>query len=131
MAEFDALSGIAVANDGTIYVADSGSNMIRAITADDRVITVAGADEEGFPIAADGEDDGNRLESPQKLLLHEGVLYVADSGGIGSPPLTRPPARSRMWWARPMCAATSATAALRKMRSWRDRMDSPSTRRVG
>ena len=79
-AEFDALSGIAVANDGTIYVADSGSNMIRAITADDRVITVAGADEEGFPIAADGEDDGNRLDSPQKLLLHEGVLYVADSG---------------------------------------------------
>ena len=79
-AEFDALSGIAVADDGTIYVADSGSNMIRAITTDDTVVTVAGADDEGFPIAADGDDDDNRLDSPQKLLIHDGVLYVADSG---------------------------------------------------
>ncbi len=76
-AEFDTLSGVAVGDDGTIYVADSATNLIRAITTDDMVITVAGADEEGFPIF--DSEDPNRLESPQKLAFHDGTLYVADS----------------------------------------------------
>lgn len=76
-AEFDTLSGVAVGDDGTIYVADSATNLVRAITTDDTVITVAGADEEGFPITDD--TDPNRLESPQKLAFHDGTLYVADS----------------------------------------------------
>ena len=79
-AQFDSLSGVAVGDDGTVYLSDSGSNLIRAITPDNTVITVAGADAEGFPIAADSEDDQNRLDAPQKLVFHEGTLYVADSG---------------------------------------------------
>jgi len=77
-AEFDTLSGVAVGDDGTVYVADSAKNLVRAITTDDTVITVAGADEEGFPIS--DAADPNRLESPQKLAFYGGTLYVADSG---------------------------------------------------
>ena len=77
-AEFDTLSGVAVGNDGTVYVADSTMGLVRAITTSDTVITVAGADEEGFPLT-DAEDT-NRLEAPQKLAFHDGTLYVADSG---------------------------------------------------
>lgn len=77
-AEFDTLSGVAVAEDGTVYLADSAMGMIRAITPNNTVVTVAGADEEGFPIA--DETDPNRLVSPQKLVMHNGELYVADSG---------------------------------------------------
>jgi sugar lactone lactonase YvrE len=76
-AEFDTLSGVAVGDDGTIYVADSVINIVRAITTDDTVITVAGADAEGFPLL--DEADPNRLESPQKLAFYDGTLYIADS----------------------------------------------------
>lgn len=79
-AQFDSLSGIAVGDDGTVYLSDSGSNLIRALTPDNTVVTVAGADEEGFPIAADAGNDQDRLDSPQKLVFHDGTLYVADSG---------------------------------------------------
>ena len=79
-AEFDTLSGIAVDDDGTVYVSDSATGLIRAITTDNTVITVAGADEDGFPIGDGDPDNPNRLESPQKLVFHDGTLYVADSG---------------------------------------------------
>ena len=77
-AEFDTLAGIAVADDGTIYVSDAAQGTIRAITTSDTVRTVAGADEEGFPIS--DEADPNRMVYPQKLVIHGGTLYVADSG---------------------------------------------------
>jgi hypothetical protein len=75
---FDTLTGIAVADDGTIYVSDSGSAMIRSISPEGTLSTVAGADEEGFPLF--DEDEPNRLEDPQKLEIYDGQLYVADTG---------------------------------------------------
>ena len=75
---FDVLTGIAVADDGTIYLADAGNNLIRSISPEGLLQTVAGADEEGFPLIDDS--DPNRLSEPQKMELHDGVLYVADTG---------------------------------------------------
>ena len=79
-AEFDTLAGIAVGDDGTIYVSDSAQGLIRAIKPDNTVVTVAGADAEGFPIGDGDSSNPNRLVSPQKLVFHDGTLYVADSG---------------------------------------------------
>ena len=77
---FSGLSGIVVSGNGTIYLSDAGENvnLVRAITADGMVMTIAGEDENNFPIF--DEADPNKLLSPQKLGLHNGQLYVADTG---------------------------------------------------
>ena len=77
-AHFSGLSGIVVSQNGTIYVSDAGVNLVRAITPDGIVKTIAGADENNFPIF--DESDPNKLTEPQKLGLYGGQLYVADTG---------------------------------------------------
>ena len=70
--------GIAVAEDGTIYVADAGeSNRIRKITSDGTVTTFAGASE-GY---SDGLTTFGSFNTPSGLALDsEGNLIVADTG---------------------------------------------------
>ena len=70
--------GIAVASDGTIYVADAGdSNRIRKISPDGNVTTLAGGSE-GF---ADGAGPSASFNTPSALALGpDGNLYVADTG---------------------------------------------------
>ena len=70
--------GVAVAKDGTIYVADAGeSNRIRKISPDGNVTTVAGGSE-GF---ADGLGPAASFNTPSALALGpDGSLYVADTG---------------------------------------------------
>lgn len=70
--------GIAVANDGMIYVSDAGeSNRIRKITPDGIATTVAGSNE-GF---ADGVGSAASFNTPSGLALDSnGNLYVADTG---------------------------------------------------
>ncbi|HSE15578.1 MAG TPA: NHL repeat-containing protein [Pyrinomonadaceae bacterium] len=70
--------GIAIAADGTIYVADAGeSNRIRKISPDGNVTTFAGG-EEGF---ADGAGLSASFNTPSALALGpDGNLYVADTG---------------------------------------------------
>src|SRR4030095_10761193 len=70
--------GVAVAADGTIYVADAGeSNRIRKISPDGNVTTLAGGGE-GF---ADGTGASASFNTPSALALgHDGNLYVADTG---------------------------------------------------
>jgi sugar lactone lactonase YvrE len=70
--------GIAVAKDGTIYVADAGeSNSIRKIAPDGNVTTVAGS-KEGF---ADGVGSSASFNTPSALALGPGGnLFVADTG---------------------------------------------------
>ena len=75
---FNSLSGITVSGNGTIYLSDSGSNLIRAITPESEVVTVAGEDEDHFPLI--DENDPNKLTGPQKLAINQGKLYVADTG---------------------------------------------------
>jgi len=70
--------GVAVAADGTIYVADAGeSNRIRKISPDGNVTTLAGGGE-GF---ADGAGTSASFNTPSALALGpDGNLYVADTG---------------------------------------------------
>lgn len=70
--------GVAIAGDGTIYVADAGeSNRIRKISADGNVTTLAGG-AEGF---ADGTGAAASFNTPSALALGpDGNLYVADTG---------------------------------------------------
>ena len=70
--------GVAVAKDGTIYVADAGeSNRIRKITPDGNVSTLAGGSE-GF---ADGVGSSASFNTPSALALGPGGdLFVADTG---------------------------------------------------
>jgi len=70
--------GVAVAKDGTIYVADAGeSNRIRKISSDGNVTTLAGGSE-GF---ADGAGPAASFNTPSALALGpDGVLFVADTG---------------------------------------------------
>jgi len=70
--------GVAIAADGTIYVADAGeSNRIRKISPDGNVTTLAGGGE-GF---ADGAGASASFNTPSALALGtDGNLYVADTG---------------------------------------------------
>ncbi|HEV2834955.1 MAG TPA: hypothetical protein VGW58_06540 [Pyrinomonadaceae bacterium] len=70
--------GIAVAKDGTVYVADAGeSNRIRKITGEGGVTTFAGGGE-GF---ADGAGTAASFNTPSGLAIDsDGNLYVADTG---------------------------------------------------
>ena len=69
--------GVAVAADGTIYVADAGeSNRIRKISPEGNVTTLAGGSE-GF---ADGAGASASFNTPSAIALGpDGNLYVADT----------------------------------------------------
>lgn len=70
--------GIAINDDGVIFIADAGdSNRIRKLTPDGSVTTVAGS-VEGF---ADGPGTQAAFNTPSGLALDsEGNLFVADTG---------------------------------------------------
>ena len=76
--EFADPFGVAVANDGTIFVADGvGAHRIRRITPDGRVSTLAGS-VDGF---ADGAAAAARFSSPSGVAVGpDGAVYVADTG---------------------------------------------------
>ena len=75
-ATFAQPSGLAV-GDSTLYVADSESNIIRAVSSDE-VRTLAGGDLFEFG-DRDGEGDDVRLQHPLGLALVGGRLFVADT----------------------------------------------------
>ncbi len=70
--------GVAVDNDGAVYVADAGeSNRIQKITPEGTVTTLAGG-KEGF---ADGTGSQASFHTPSSLAIDSaGNLYVADTG---------------------------------------------------
>jgi sugar lactone lactonase YvrE len=75
-ARFNEPFGLAVDDNGTVYVADNSNNAIRKITAAGVVSTFAGG---GSPGSTDGTGTAARLDEPRAVALDAGgTLYVAD-----------------------------------------------------
>lgn len=71
---------IAVAADGTFYIADSNNARVRRVTPDGRIDTVAGNGESGFS-GDDGLATLARLYHPRGVDVGaDGSLYIADQG---------------------------------------------------
>jgi streptogramin lyase len=78
-ASFTTPAGVAVDSAGNVYVADTGNNTIRKITASGIVTTLAGT--AGIPGSADGTGTAAQFRSPTGAAVDgAGNLYVADSG---------------------------------------------------
>jgi sugar lactone lactonase YvrE len=78
-AQFSAPRGVAIdANNGIVYVADTGNNSIRAIALDGTVRTLAGS---GRPEFADGLGTAASFSHPAGIAVDlAGNVYVADTG---------------------------------------------------
>jgi sugar lactone lactonase YvrE len=76
-ASFSNMMGLATDTHGNIFVADSRNNMIRKISADGIVTTVAGSGRAG---SADGRGDTASFFYPEGVAVDKnGNLYVADT----------------------------------------------------
>lgn len=72
-------SGVAVLEDGSVYVADSENHCVRRIGPDGVIGTVAGGGVPGY--AGDGETGGVLMNNPQRIRrAPDGTLLVADFG---------------------------------------------------
>jgi sugar lactone lactonase YvrE len=73
-------SGLAAGSDGTVYIADTGNHVIRAVYADGSIGTIAGIGGGGY--AGDGGTAAvAALNGPAALALDSaGNMYVADAG---------------------------------------------------
>jgi sugar lactone lactonase YvrE len=77
VAEFQRPVGVALAPDGSLYIADSGNRRIRRLTTDGQVETVAGS-------GKDGTADGPALQAEFRVPVDvafgpDGTLYIVDS----------------------------------------------------
>lgn len=71
-------AGIAVDSSGNVYVADEGNNMVRKITPEGMVTTLAGSGSFGY---ADGKGTSASFYDPISVAVDSfGNVYVADSG---------------------------------------------------
>ena len=75
-AQFQDPVGIAVDDNGIIYVADQANHGIRRIDTEGNVSTIAGTGTSGF---LDGDDATAQFSFPQGITVDDnGILYVAD-----------------------------------------------------
>jgi DNA-binding CsgD family transcriptional regulator/streptogramin lyase len=74
------VTGLAVASDGTLYIADRATDTVRRLTTDGSLSTYAGTGQPGFSNDG-GSAAGAQLNSPVGLALDaKGNLYIADQG---------------------------------------------------
>ena len=77
LAAFHTPSGLALAADGSLFVADTGTHVVRRISPDGVVTTVAG---NGSPGYGDGAGTSAAFDGPMGLALApDGRLFVADA----------------------------------------------------
>jgi hypothetical protein len=76
-AQFNGPIGLAVSDVGDIYVADTYNDVIRMITTEGEVTTIAGA---GTPGYADGEQKAALFDTPCGIVILDKTLIVADTG---------------------------------------------------
>lgn len=71
--------GLAVAADGTIYVAETGANRVRAVRPDGTIFTAAGG---GTTLGDGGSASAAKLSAPEAVAIDsaDGALYIADTG---------------------------------------------------
>lgn len=70
--------GLAVANNGTIYIADTVNNVIRSIGADGRLATFSGTGEYG---SQNGSRKKATWSEPEGIAIDRtGALFIADTG---------------------------------------------------
>jgi len=80
-ARFKSPRGLAIDTDGNLFVADTGNFLIRKITPDGAVTTVAGA--AGASGAVNGSAGNARFANPVALAVaRNGTLFVADNRNI-------------------------------------------------
>ena len=78
-ARFNDPAGLAIAADGTVFVADNQNHAIRHIGTNGVVTTLAGLP--GTPGATDGSGSAARFDSPTGIAIGpDGALYVSDTG---------------------------------------------------
>jgi len=76
-ARFNGPIGLAVSEGGDIYVADTYNDVIRMITTEGEVTTIAGAATPGY---ADGEQKSALFDTPCGIVIVNNTLIVADTG---------------------------------------------------
>jgi sugar lactone lactonase YvrE len=73
-------SGLALASDGSLYIADSNNNRIRRVALDGIITTVAGTGQYGFN-GDGGPATQATFKYPQSVALGpDGAVYITDSG---------------------------------------------------
>ncbi len=75
--EFNRPTGLAVDEEGNVYISDSGNHVIRKMDTDGKVTLFAGTPNEAG--RADGDVDDALFNSPTGLEYENGILYVADT----------------------------------------------------
>ena len=76
-ARLNAPTRVAVAADGTLYIADSGNNKVRRIATDGTISTVAGTGVAGYS-GDGGQATQARLKNPYDVAVAGNNLYIAD-----------------------------------------------------
>jgi sugar lactone lactonase YvrE len=99
-AGLSAVEGIAIGNDGSIYLCDTYNNRVRKITADGIIHTIAGGNGAGFA-GDNGPAAGALINVPTNIALDAiGNLYIRDSPATmpppPAPPGTKVPLASRL-----------------------------------
>ena len=80
-AQLNAPRGVAVDGSGAVYIADTGNNVVRKVTPDGAIATIAGNQSAGPGYAGDnGPATSASLNSPQGVAVDAvGNLYIGDS----------------------------------------------------
>ena len=77
-AELRAPEGLTVDREGDLYIADSGNDVVRMVTPDGRIVTIAGNGNVGST-GDGGPAVKAELYLPTGLAVDHGILYIADS----------------------------------------------------